>query len=162
VPQASPRGTYLAIADALRRDIKGKQPPWKLQSESELMSKHGVSRDTVRRALKVLAEEGLIQSAPGVGWGVVGDAAAQRPLVERLTDLIRTNDLSVGDPFPSESSLCEQFSASRTAVRRSLAQLEGRGLLVAVHGKGRTVRALPDAPGPDELSQRGTNGTDAD
>lgn len=106
------------------------------------MSAHGVSRNTVRRALKVLEGAGVVESAPGIGWCVVrsGD---RRPLAQRMADLIAEDSLSEGDTYPSEAKLCERFGASRTAVRRVLAQMEGNGLLATVHGKGRTVRALP-------------------
>ncbi|OEV31515.1 DNA-binding protein [Streptomyces nanshensis] len=143
--QASRRGTYLVIADVLKREIQGESPPEALPSEAELMDEHGVSRTTVRRALQVLAEEGFIESAPGIGW-IVGTGGDRRPLVERMTEIIRADGLSPGDPFPSEAKLCERFLTSRTAVRRALAQMEGQGLLSTVHGKGRTVCALPSPP----------------
>lgn len=106
------------------------------------MRAHGVSRNTVRRALKVLEAEGVVESAPGVGWRALrgGD---RRSLTQRMTDLIAEDSLTVGDAYPSEARLCERFASSRTAVRRVLAQMEGNGLLATVHGKGRTVRALP-------------------
>ncbi|MFB8136380.1 GntR family transcriptional regulator [Streptomyces mirabilis] len=141
MPQASPRGTYLQVSEALRQQIES-DDAGALPSEAALMNAHGVSRNTVRRALKVLEAEGVVQSAPGIGWRVVrgGD---RRSLAERMTDLIAEDSLSVGDAYPSEAKLCERFGASRTAVRRVLAQMEGNGLLATVHGKGRTVRALP-------------------
>ncbi|MFJ9728556.1 GntR family transcriptional regulator [Streptomyces sp. NPDC101209] len=143
MPEASPRGTYLVIAEALRNEIEeGDGGIDTLPSEAELMRSHGVGRNTIRRALKVLEADGLVESAPGVGWRVArgGD---RRSLAERMTDVIAEDALSVGDTYPSEAKLCERFGASRTAVRRVLAQMEGNGLLVTVHGKGRTVRELP-------------------
>ncbi|MFF6886325.1 GntR family transcriptional regulator [Streptomyces sp. NPDC012421] len=145
VAGASPRGTYALIADVMRREIvEGRFAEGFLPSEAKLMQQHNVSRNTVRRALKLLQEAQLITPHPGAGWRV-GSAGSTQPLTVRLTELIRTDALSVGDPYPSESQLCERFGASRTAVRRALAQLEGSGVLDAVHGKGRTVRALPAA-----------------
>lgn len=143
MPGASPRGTYLLIADALRKEIRGGRITEKLPSEAELMREHGVARTTVRRAFAVLQDEGLIHSAPGVGR-VVSNGSERRPLIDQITDLFTERRLTVGDPFPSEARLCEEFSVSRTAVRHALSQLEGRGLLVATHGKGRTVSALPN------------------
>ncbi|GGY21080.1 hypothetical protein GCM10010326_12290 [Streptomyces xanthochromogenes] len=142
VPEASPRGTYLIIAETLRSEIQAEQGGDTLPSEADLMDSHGVSRNTIRRALKVLEADGVVESAPGIGWRVVrgGD---RRSLAERMTDVIKEDSLSVGDTYPSEAKLCERFGASRTAVRRVLAQMEGNGLLATVHGKGRTVRALP-------------------
>ncbi|GAA1722580.1 GntR family transcriptional regulator [Streptomyces yatensis] len=144
MPGASPRGTYLVIADALRKEIREGRITSTVPSEAQLMGEHGVSRTTVRRALALLQDEGLIHSVPGAGRAVNG-AADQRPLIERMTELITATPLAVGDPYPSEARLCEDFGASRTAVRRALAQMEGQGLLVTAQGKGRTVRALPAA-----------------
>ncbi|MER5719698.1 GntR family transcriptional regulator [Streptomyces sp. NPDC002132] len=142
MPEASPRGTYLIIAETLRSAIQAEGGRDTLPSEADLMDSHSVSRNTIRRALKVLEADGVVESAPGIGWRVVrgGD---RRSLAERMTDVIREDSLSVGDTYPSEARLCERFGASRTAVRRVLAQMEGNGLLATVHGKGRTVRALP-------------------
>ncbi|MER6088498.1 GntR family transcriptional regulator [Streptomyces bluensis] len=141
--EASPRGTYLVIAEALRKEIKEDEP---LPSEAALMRSHSVSRNTIRRALKVLEADGVVEPAPGIGWRPArrGD---RRSLDERMIDVITEDSLSVGDAYPSEAKLCERFGASRTAVRRVLAQMEGNGLLATVHGKGRTVRALPTPTG---------------
>lgn len=142
MPQASPRGTYLVIAEALRAEIQKRQGAGALPSEADMMRSHGVGRNTIRRALKVLEADGVVESVPGIGWRPArgGD---RRSLAERMTDVIAEESLSVGDAYPSEAKLCEQFGASRTAVRRVLAQMEGNGWLATVHGKGRTVRALP-------------------
>ncbi|MEV5267512.1 winged helix-turn-helix domain-containing protein [Streptomyces werraensis] len=146
MPQASPRGTYLVIAEALRAEIQEREGTGTLPSEAELMRSHGVGRNTIRRALKVLEAEGVVESAPGIGWRPArsGD---RRSLAERMADVITEDSLAVGDAYPSEAKLCERFGASRTAVRRVLAQMEGNGLLTTVHGKGRTVRALPAPTG---------------
>ncbi|MER6852438.1 GntR family transcriptional regulator [Streptomyces flaveolus] len=142
MPQASPRGTYLVIAEALRAEIQEREGTGALPSEADMMRSHGVGRNTIRRALKVLEADGVVESVPGIGWRPArgGD---RRSLAERMTDVIMEDSLSVGDTYPSEAKLCERFGASRTAVRRVLAHMEGHGLLTTVHGKGRTVRALP-------------------
>ncbi|MDX2577707.1 GntR family transcriptional regulator [Streptomyces scabiei] len=142
MPDASPRGTYLVIAETLRNEIQAEQAGDTLPSEADLMDSHHVSRNTIRRALKALEADGVVESAPGIGWRVVREGD-RRSLAERMTDVIKEDSLSVGDTYPSEAKLCERFGASRTAVRRVLAHMEGNGLLATVHGKGRTVRALP-------------------
>ncbi|WP_328894017.1 GntR family transcriptional regulator [Streptomyces sp. NBC_00236] len=143
MPEVSPRGTYLLIADALRREIEqGQLKGGALPSEAALMKAHDVSRNTVRRALKALESEKLITSVPGAGWRV--SRAPIPPLVERLIAVITEDSLGVGDRYPSEAILCERFGVSRTAVRHALALMGGTGLLATVHGKGRTVRTLPE------------------
>ncbi|MGW2508489.1 GntR family transcriptional regulator [Streptomyces scopuliridis] len=140
--EASPRGTYLVISEALRKAIDGGEISDTLPSEAALMRSHRVSRNTIRRALKVLEAEGVLESAPGIGWRLArgGD---RRSLLTRMIDVIAEDSLAIGATYPSEAKLCERFGVSRTAVRHALAQMEGTGLLATVHGKGRTVRALP-------------------
>ncbi|WP_435238532.1 GntR family transcriptional regulator [Streptomyces sp. YPW6] len=140
--EASPRGTYLVIAEALRQEIEGGRHRSGLPSEADLMREHGVARNTIRRALKMLEAEGVLEAAPGIGWRVF-QGGDRRSLVERMVAVIEEDSLAVGDAYPSEARLCERFGVSRTAVRRGLAHMEGTGLLATVHGKGRTVRALP-------------------
>ncbi|WP_426363935.1 winged helix-turn-helix domain-containing protein [Streptomyces sp. E-08] len=140
--EASPRGTYMVIAATIRAEIEDGVIAETLPSEASLMRSQNVSRNTVRRALKMLEAEGVVESSPGIGWRVAS-GEDRRPLVDRMADVIAMDSLGVGDAFPSESMLCERFGVSRTAVRRALAQMEGNGLLDTVHGKGRTVRSLP-------------------
>ncbi|MEU1782023.1 GntR family transcriptional regulator [Streptomyces abikoensis] len=140
----SPRGTYLRVAEALRQRLSAGDLQHTLPSEAALMGDYGVSRTTVRRALQALAAEGLLQSRPGIGWQTAA-SQAPAPLVDRVRTAIAEDGFEVGSTFHSEASLCERFQTSRTSVRRALAQLEGEGLLEAVHGKGRLVKALPPA-----------------
>jgi GntR family transcriptional regulator len=59
--------TYSDIADELRRQIEDGQLPdgTKLATEEELVSQHRASRNTIRDALRILANEGLVESRPG-------------------------------------------------------------------------------------------------
>lgn len=60
------------VAGRLSASILNKSLPAgeQLPSERELMRQLGVSRSTVREALKSLEENGLIEGRPGVGWFV--------------------------------------------------------------------------------------------
>jgi GntR family transcriptional regulator len=49
-----------------------------VDSESQLCQRYAVSRPTVRRALEVLRDEGLVESRHGAGWFVRGSAFHQR------------------------------------------------------------------------------------
>jgi GntR family transcriptional regulator len=74
---------YLDVADALRSRIAGTagEPGpgsgGSLPSEAELGREFGVSRVTVRRALEVLRDEGLVTARRGAGWFVVSDPVRQ-------------------------------------------------------------------------------------
>ncbi len=140
--QVSPRGTYLQISESLRQKIvKGKIID-ALPSEAELMRTYGVGRSTVGRALKVLKNEGVIESAQGTGWFVTG-TGDRRPLVDRVTDLLRAEGVNVGDVFPSENDLCQRFGVSRVALRSALAQMEGQGLIEMGPRRRRQIRVVP-------------------
>lgn len=49
-----------------------------MDSEAQLCARYAVSRPTVRRALELLRDEGLLASRPGSGWFVTGSAFHQR------------------------------------------------------------------------------------
>ncbi|MGH9287471.1 MAG: GntR family transcriptional regulator [Acidimicrobiales bacterium] len=70
---------YRAIADELRRRVvSGELGAGRLlPSESELSRAHAVSRVTVRRALELLRDEGLIDARQGFGWFVATDPVRQ-------------------------------------------------------------------------------------
>ncbi|MFC9328287.1 GntR family transcriptional regulator [Kitasatospora sp. NPDC057015] len=140
----SPRGTYLHIADALRAEINDGSEHTTLQSEAELTARFGAARSTVRRALRVLAAEGLIRSQQGACRTTVAGSSPLPTVYDLVVGVITDEGLTPGDSFPPESRLCEMTSASRGTVRRVLAQLEGAGVLEVRQGKGRIVRMLPD------------------
>lgn len=142
VPQGSPRGTYLEVSESLREKLRNGKITEALPSQAALVSEYGVSRSTIERALAALRAEGVIESVQGAGWFVAG-TGDRRPLVEKVTDLLRADGVRVGDRFPTEKELCERFGASRTAVRSAIALMEGQGLIGKGAARGREVRALP-------------------
>lgn len=62
-----PRSAVQRVADSLRNRIKQLQPGDRLPSQGALVDELNVSRDTVQRALRRLADEGLITSTAGSG-----------------------------------------------------------------------------------------------
>lgn len=146
MPQGSPRGTYLDVSGALRERIRKGEITESLPSQAALMSEYRVSRSTIERALAALKADGVIESVQGAGWYVAG-SGDRRPLVEKVTDLLRADGVRVGDRFPTEKELCDRFGASRTAVRSAIAQMEGQGLIGKGAARGREVRALPVGQG---------------
>jgi GntR family transcriptional regulator len=73
---------YQQIADELRTRIASVGTGQVLPSESELSAEFGVSRVTIRRALEILREEGLVDARQGFGWYVAGE-----PLRQHLGEL---------------------------------------------------------------------------
>jgi GntR family transcriptional regulator len=70
---------YRTIADDLRRQISGGElgSGAVLPSEAELAGSYDVSRVTVRKALELLRDDGLVASRQGYGWFVAGDTVRQ-------------------------------------------------------------------------------------
>jgi GntR family transcriptional regulator len=70
---------YLDLADALRARIVARDlgPGGALAGEHELAREYGTSRVTVRRALDVLRQEGLVVSRRGAGWFAAVDPVRQ-------------------------------------------------------------------------------------
>src|SRR5215469_10822204 len=81
IDPASDRAVYKQIADHLRESVargrlhEGDQVP----SEAQLMDHYGVARMTIRNALRVLQDEGLLTAEHGRGSYV-----RSRPPVRRL------------------------------------------------------------------------------
>lgn len=71
-PRRAGAGVADAAADQLRRLVRAGAftSTGRLPSERDLVERLQVSRTTVRRALGVLAEEGLVSPAPQSGWFV--------------------------------------------------------------------------------------------
>jgi DNA-binding GntR family transcriptional regulator len=144
--QASPRGTFLKIADSVKLLIEGDPEMTELPSLAEVMAEHGVSRGVAIRAYGVLRQEGLAEPAPGERWRVVRSGAQvdRRPLDQRIADIITADGLEVGEAFPSASALAERFGVSRPTLTKALEKLETAGVLAGGgQGRVRTVRAVP-------------------
>jgi GntR family transcriptional regulator len=60
---------YMQLAAILREGIeRGDYPPGRrLPSENHLQQEYGLARGTVRKAARVLADEGLVEVVPGRG-----------------------------------------------------------------------------------------------
>ncbi|MFJ5288609.1 GntR family transcriptional regulator [Streptomyces sp. NPDC088348] len=145
--QASPRGTFLKIADIVRAQIDADDEMVELPSAADLMRNHGVSRGVALRVFGALQKEGVAEPVPGGRWRVVrrGESTDRRPLAERLADVITDDGLAAGEAFPSTSVLCARFGVSRPTVSKALDKLHAAGLVSeGAQGKQRTVLSLPN------------------
>ncbi|GAA3181726.1 GntR family transcriptional regulator [Nonomuraea roseoviolacea] len=138
---------YPQVADRLReRIVSGEFPPGSvLPSETTLGRLFGVARNTVRRGLAMLEDEGLLVTVPSKGRVVCGERPAAPPyrylvIAAELRGRIARGELGPGAAIPSEADLRRCFGSSRNTVRQALAVLEQEGLVVAQHGRGRFVR----------------------
>ncbi|MBW1603388.1 GntR family transcriptional regulator [Streptomyces sp. JJ66] len=79
----TPRAPYMRVLDALAAEIRAGQyaPGERIPSEADLCERHGVARETARRAVRVLRERGLVVTEWGKGTFVA--AADDRDDPER-------------------------------------------------------------------------------
>ena len=75
-----PKLAYTVVYADLLRQIEGgvMVPGDRLPSENELVKRYSVSRMTIRKVLRLLAEEGRLDSRAGVGWEVLGAERLER------------------------------------------------------------------------------------
>jgi GntR family transcriptional repressor for pyruvate dehydrogenase complex len=119
---------YQTLAEGLRAEITSGRlrPGERLPTEPELCVRSGVSRSTVREALRLLASEHLIVTLRGV----TGGSFVAHPSPEKLSDtlstglnlLLDTATVGVCDLLEVRESL-EVPAAAQAALRRTDAQL---------------------------------------
>lgn len=68
-------------------------------------------------------------------------------VADELENMIRTGELMVGDPLPSERDLMETFAVGRPSIREALAKLARKGLVRIRSGE----RTLVTRPSPDAI-----------
>jgi GntR family transcriptional regulator, transcriptional repressor for pyruvate dehydrogenase complex len=67
-------------------------------------------------------------------------------VTEKLLTYIEAQHLKPGELLPSEGSLSESFGVSRPVVREALKNLEGKGVVEIVNGKGALIRPIDSDP----------------
>jgi GntR family transcriptional regulator, transcriptional repressor for pyruvate dehydrogenase complex len=67
-------------------------------------------------------------------------------VTERLLEYIDAQRLKPGDLLPSETSLASSFGVSRPVIREALKNLEGKGIVEIVNGKGALIRPIDSDP----------------
>lgn len=82
---------YQEIAESLRERALASPPGSLLPSESELSEEFGASRVTIRRALEMLRDDGVVSARQGFGWFV-----ATEPLRQHLGRLGTIEDQLTG------------------------------------------------------------------
>jgi DNA-binding FadR family transcriptional regulator len=126
------QSSYLQVADQLRDLIlRGELVPGqRLPSEDEMAPMFGVSRSTVREALRILVTQGLVVTRRGVYGGTfiadVDPAQLEGVVTSTLTVLARTDHVGVVDFLEAWQAL-EVPAAGLAARRRGgdlLAELE--------------------------------------
>ena len=150
---SSARG-YRSVADALRERIESGsyQPGSQLPTEVQLTKEFDVARDTVRRAIALLAEEGIVVKSHGRGSFVRDDSRREiglskhAQIAAELSDIIRAGEVPIDASFLTEAKIQERYSVSRRTARAALKVLEDSGL-VQIVGRRRMVTTQAPASG---------------
>ncbi|MDQ0381526.1 FadR/GntR family transcriptional regulator [Amycolatopsis thermophila] len=117
------QAAYVQVANQLREQIIGGALPTgtRLPSEAELCTLFGVSRSTVREALRLLASQQLIDTTRGVTGGSFVAAPDTGTVAENLGGtlglLVNANNLSVDNLI--EARLLIEPPAARFAAERA-------------------------------------------
>ncbi|MCS4487911.1 trehalose operon repressor [Streptococcus sciuri] len=111
---------YQAIASDLEKAIQNGnyQPNTFLPTEDSLVKHYQVSRDTIRRALRQLSEQGLIKKRHGAGSQVIKQKQINFPVSELTSYQELSHHLDV-------SSKTNVISIDKLIVDEDLAQLTG-------------------------------------
>ncbi|MGI5281721.1 GntR family transcriptional regulator [Nonomuraea polychroma] len=153
-----PRGPvpiYRVIVNAIKDDVAAGQlkPGQMLPTEAELGEIHGASRLTVRRALAVLREEGVIYTVRAEG-SYVGpeDALRIRPpwpfeqVAAAMAEGIKKGGYETDEVLPSETEMMEQYRVAKKTVRAAVALLREQGWVYTVPAIGTFVASRDKWP----------------
>lgn len=65
-------------------------------------------------------------------------------VLEEMVEMVVTGAVGIGDFFPPEQALCDEFGVSRTVIRESIKRMQEKGLVVVAQGRGTQVRHFND------------------
>lgn len=58
------------------------------------------------------------------------------PLISKIIDMVKKGELLPGEKLPSQEELARKLGVSRTSLREALKELNIRGFISTIHGKG--------------------------
>ena len=109
-------------------------PGDRLPSEKELIEQFGVSRITVRDAMRVLESQGLVEIKVGAGGGAFVSTPGSGPITQVLTDMLRLHGISTSElvearlvietsivTFAAERATPEDIECMRKAIAEARA-----------------------------------------
>lgn len=123
-------------------------------TEASLQDILGTSRQPIRAALGILADQGILEKVPNKGFFLrdpaLADADAAPPAEETSDEAIylKLADERLSKHLPdriSENDLMRRYGISRLALRRVLTRISGEGWIERNEGRGWTFAALIDS-----------------
>lgn len=149
LPQPRPKSgrAYQLIVDAVERELASGalRPGDRLASEREMVVRFGVSRTSVREALRVLENSGLVRSRHGDRSGPVVLDPADGPLTDTIGRIARLHGCTAGELVGFRMTL-------ESAANQLAAALRTEDQLAAMRKSLDEMRAAIDA-GPAEFGE---------
>ena len=131
----SRRSRPLQVAEEIKDWVveRGLQPGDRLPGEAEMIARFGMSKGTIREAMRLLQAQGLIETKTGPGGGsFVGEVTRERATA-LLGNYFYSRDVTIDDIYQVRIAL-EPLLASSLAGRLSDAQLvELEEIIKAAH-----------------------------
>ncbi|MHB8323912.1 MAG: GntR family transcriptional regulator [Candidatus Dormibacteria bacterium] len=145
----SPVPLYQQLADVLRQDIAGGRLPAGVAfpSERKLMARHQVTRTTVRSAIGVLKQEGMVVAEHGAGSFVRDPKADRRRVDARKVGMARPSPPKAAESAGSASERDFRLGAIPATAERRMKATAWMAELLQV-GEGTEV-LLQEAVGLD-------------
>ncbi|MQA02238.1 MAG: FCD domain-containing protein [Streptosporangiales bacterium] len=133
---------YRQIVDAVERDLYAGvlQPGDRLPSEREMVARYGVSRASVREALRVLENSGLVRSRHGDRAGPLVLDPAGGPLADTMTRIAKLHGCTPGELVGFRMVL-------ESAANQLAAYLRTEDQLTEIRGSLAAMRAAVDEGG---------------
>lgn len=139
------------IVDQVRAQVRAGRlrPGDRLPSERAMCDAFGVSRVTVREALRVLEAAGLVQIRLGARGGAVIVAPSRERLSRSLADLIALNGFSATDVAEARAVLHRGIALADRPGNAVVEMLVDSLRVPSLSGEGQaSVRGAPGSPVP--------------
>ncbi|GEL15609.1 GntR family transcriptional regulator [Pediococcus cellicola] len=114
---------YHDIADDLIHSIENKLFKEKLPTEHQLMERYNVSRNTIRKAIDIVAQKGLVRRVQGSGYFVNDISQAEKTVVNLTMGLSRTryhkemtSKIVTFDEIHADEALSQQYGVRNGAA----------------------------------------------
>lgn len=128
---------HRALAMRLRWELReeGWRAGMRLPSIAHLAQAHSTSASTVIRAIRILADEGLVEVIHGRGVYVLGEGGDKGLRADRPRDVIAAHILAIaelatpGEAIPSTAELAHTCNTSVQTAYRAVLSLVRKGVL---------------------------------
>ena len=102
------------VADAIKAFVvdEGLQPGDRLPNEAALIARFGMSKGTIREAMRLLQAQGLVESKTGPGGGFFVGAVSRDRAAALLANYFYYRDLSIADIYQLRIALEPEMAAS--------------------------------------------------